>query len=126
MKKLFLFAFLLLALPLMAQQATLQGQFTITVAGFGMVGTCQPLPPPNASCALPMPVVGTPYSATLTTVGLTAPVTCAATGMPSWMKIAVSGTSCLLTGTPAPGPIANLMVTVTGTAGTVMLQAKPN
>lgn len=126
MKKLALYALLIFAASLShGQSATLQGQFTITVAGFGMVGTCQPLPAPNIACALPNPVAGTAYSATLTTVGISAPVTCTATGMPAWMKIASSGTSCVLSGTPAPGAVSNLVVSVTGTVGGLVVQSNP-
>ena len=109
MKKLAFLALLstFLALPAFGQSST-QGQVTISVAGFSQIpeGTSQCQPGPSSlfqPCALPTPSLGVPYSFTLTTVGIKAPVTCSvASGgsMPAWMTLTASGTSCVLSGTP--------------------------
>jgi hypothetical protein len=88
-----------LALPAMGQTS---GQFTITVAGFAPVGTCQPGPSPAfTACPLPTPSLGVSYTAILPTVGLTGPVTCSVTSgsLPTGMTLktnAATNTSCEL------------------------------
>lgn len=121
-----LFAFATLASAQARAQAsgtvTLSGQFTAAVWGFAPVTigstTCQPGPSPAfTACTLPTISLGTPYSVTLPTVGPKTSVTCAVSSgsLPSWLTLASSGTSCVLSGTPtATGALTAFTITFTG------------
>jgi hypothetical protein len=104
-----------LALPLTAQNPSTSGSFTLTIAGFSPVGTCQPTPT-GAACPLPTPTIGTPYTATLPTVGLPTPITCTVSSgaLPAWATLTSSGANCVITGTPSGTGTATFNLTATG------------
>lgn len=103
--------------PVVVVNFTVTGSFTAPVAAFSPVGTCQPGPSPTfPACGLPTASLGVPYSASLPTSGLNAPIICAVSSgsLPSWATLSVSGTSCVISGTPnTPTPLA-FSLTATG------------
>lgn len=96
---------------------SITGSFTAPIAAFSLLGTCQPGPSPTfPACALPTASLGIPYVATLPTSGLNAPVTCtvASGTLPSWATLTVSGTSCVISGTPNNATPLNFSLTASG------------
>lgn len=104
-----------LVLPLAAQNPSTSGSYTLTVAGFSPVGTCQPTPT-GAACALPVPSLGSAYTAILPTVGLPTPITCTVSSgaLPSWATLTASGANCVIAGTPNSTGTSTFNLTATG------------
>jgi hypothetical protein len=103
--------------PAVTVTYSITGSFTAPVAAFSLLGTCQPGPLPAVpACALPTPSLGVPYSVTLPTSGINAPVTCTVSSgaLPSWASLTVSGTSCVVSGTPKTADPMNFSLTASG------------